>query len=243
MHTISQLFHAAIEHNLDRALLHKVSGEWVPISSQELYRSVAGVSQALLAWGIAKGDRVAILSENRPEWLIADLAAMTIGAVVVPIYPTLTAEQVAWLLRDSSARTLFASSAEQLKKFFHVQAHVSVEQLVIMDSGDFGAGVVPMQQLMKAGPSGRDAEWDQRTQQVAPGDLATIIYTSGTTGDMKGVMLTHRNLASNEECSLLEFSIGRGDRHVSFLPLSHVTARHVDFGLLHRGVTIFYCSQ
>ncbi len=91
------------------------------------------MARTLLSRGISKGDRVAILSENRPEWMIADLAIMTIGAVTVPIYPTLTPEQIAWLLRDSGARALFLSSSEQLEKFCEIRAHVPVEQVVSMD--------------------------------------------------------------------------------------------------------------
>ncbi len=248
MQTISELFSASLKHNLENALMYKDAGHWVPISSRELHRRVAGVARTLISWGIAKGDRVAILSENRPEWMIADLAVMTLEAVTVPIYPTLTPEQIAWLLRDSGARVLFASSAEQLQKFREVRAHVPVERLVLMDpeattKETTCSGATSMSQIIESGSDAAEAEFDARMRKIQPGDLATIIYTSGTTGDMKGVMLTHRNLASNEECSLAEFEVGRGDRHLSFLPLSHVTARHVDLGMLSRGVTIAYCSH
>ena len=97
-------------------MLFKQTIQWIPISAGELYRDVAGTARSLAAWGIAKGDRVAILSENRPEWAVADFATMMLGAVVVPIYTTLTAEQTAFILKDSGARVIFVSTAEQLKK-------------------------------------------------------------------------------------------------------------------------------
>jgi long-chain acyl-CoA synthetase len=243
MQTISELFSASLEHNLESAMMYKAAGRWVSISSRELHRRVARVAGTLLSWGLAKADRVAILSENRPEWMIADLAIMTLGTVTVPIYPTLTPEQVAWLLRDSGARVLFVSSAEQLQKFREVRAHVPVERLVLMDPDKTDSVAASMSEMMQSVSDAQDAAYDARMRSIQPGDLATIIYTSGTTGDMKGAMLTHRNLASNEECSLAEFEVGQGDRHLSFLPLSHVTARHVDLGMLHHGVTIAYCSH
>jgi long-chain acyl-CoA synthetase len=243
MQTIGDLFQSSVELNIERALMYKRAGQWVSISSGELRRRVAGVAHGLLSWGIAKGDRVAILSENRPEWMIADLAVMSLGAVTVPIYHTLTPEQIAWLLRDCEARALFLSSAEQLQKFCEIRAHVPVERVITMDPDSVRAGAEAMGTLMERDPNLTAAAFEARMRAVQSGDLATIIYTSGTTGDMKGVMLTHGNLISNEECSLAEFDVGEGDRHLSFLPLSHVTARHVDLGMLHRGVTIAYCLR
>jgi long-chain acyl-CoA synthetase len=243
MQTIGDLFQSSVELNIERALMYKRAGQWVSISSGELRRRVAGVAHGLLSWGIAKGDRVAILSENRPEWMIADLAVMSLGAVTVPIYHTLTPEQIAWLLRDCEARALFLSSAEQLQKFCEVRAHVPVERVIAMDPDSVRAGAEAMGTLMERDANLTAAAFETSMRAVQSGDLATIIYTSGTTGDMKGVMLTHGNLISNEECSLAEFDVGEGDRHLSFLPLSHVTARHVDLGMLHRGVTIAYCSR
>jgi long-chain acyl-CoA synthetase len=241
MRTISDLFEAGLAHNLERALMYQDAGHWVSISSRELQRHVATVGSALLSWGVQKGDRIAILSENRPEWLTADLAIMGLGAVTVPIYPTLTAEQIAWLLRDSGARVLFLSSAEQLHKVLQIRAHTPVERLVLMDADLSGSEATPMRDLMHRNTI--NPEFDAHLRNRQPEDLATIIYTSGTTGEMKGVMLTHGNLVSNLEYSLAEFAVGHGDRHLSFLPLSHITARHVDLGMLRHGVTIAYAPQ
>jgi len=238
--TVNQLFYSCVDRYQQRVMMHRQAIDWIPISSGELYRSVAGIARTLESWGIQKGDRVAILSENRPEWTIADFAALLLGAVVVPIYSTLTGEQTAHLLRDSGARVIFVSTEKQLQKALAAQPQTPVERVVVMDAVET-AHAFQMQRLMKEGPSQRDSLLDSRADTVTPADLATIIYTSGTTGTPKGVMLTHGNLASNIACSLRGFDVHSGQTSISFLPLSHVTARHVDFAMLYHGVTLAYC--
>jgi long-chain acyl-CoA synthetase len=202
-----------------------------------------GVARMLESWGVSKGDRVAILSENRPEWTITDFAALALGAVTVPIYSTQTADQTAFVLNDSGTRVIAVSTRNQLEKILTIQRHTPVERIIVMDSVDT-AHAVHMQGLMLHGPTEADTEFDARTQSVTPSDLATIIYTSGTTGAAKGVMLTHGNMASNIACSMEAFGFGnKNEVSVSFLPLSHVTARHVDFALLYRGVVLAYCPD
>lgn len=224
-------------------MLQRGALEWVPISSVELYRDVVAVARALESWGIAKGDRVAILSENRPEWTITDFAVLALGAVTVPIYSTQTAEQTSFILNDSGARVVAVSTQSQLEKMLTIQAHTPVEHVLVMDAVET-AHAVHMQGLMLHGPTSPDLEFDARVQATDPDDLATIIYTSGTTGTPKGAMLTHGNMASNVACSMNAFGFGTKEEvSVSFLPLSHVTARHVDFALLYRGVTLAYCPD
>jgi long-chain acyl-CoA synthetase len=189
--------------------------------------------------GISRGDRVAILSENRPEWAIADFASLLLGAVTVPIYSTLTAEQTAYMLHDSGARVVFVSSEKQLQKVCSILAHTPVEKVMVMDTVET-ADATPMRQLMQEGSLERDPELDASARNVRADDLATIIYTSGTTGTPKGVMLTHGNMASNIASSLSGFPVATGDVSLSFLPLSHVTARHVDYAMLYHGVTLAY---
>jgi len=216
---------------------------WVPISSAEIYRGVVGVARTLESWGIRKGDRVAILSENRPEWTITDFAALSLGAVTVPVYSTQTGEQTAFLLNDSGARVIAVSTKHQLEKILTIQRHTRVERIIVMDAVET-AHAVQMQGLMLGGPAGVDPEFDARSRSIGPDDLATIIYTSGTTGTPKGAMLTHGNMASNISCSMEAFGFGTKDEvSISFLPLSHVTARHVDFALLYRGVVLAYCPD
>ena len=239
--TLNDIFYAIVERNRERVMMHRQAIQWVPISSRELYRDVGGVVRGLSAWGLGKGDRIAILSENRPEWVIADFACQMIGAVSVPIYSTLTGEQTAFILRDSGARTIFVSSEPQLRKVQAIQGEVGIERVVVMDAVET-AHAAHMERMMHAGPVSRDAELDACARRVTADDLATIIYTSGTTGISKGVMLTHRNLVSNIEYSLKGFDLGGEQTSISFLPLSHVTARHVDFAMLYRGVILAYCS-
>lgn len=242
-HTLNDILLAVCGNRRDCVMLQRQVLGWIPISSTELYRDVVGVARELDQWGIRKGDRVAILSENRPEWTIADFATLSLGAVTVPIYATQTAEQVSFILNDSGARMIFLSSTAQLEKVLTIQSHTPVERIVVMDAVET-AHAVHMQRLMLQGPPDFDPGFDAHARSAHPEDLATIIYTSGTTGTPKGAMLTHGNMASNIACSLEGFGIGnKNEVSVSFLPLSHVTARHVDFALLYRGVALAYCPE
>ncbi len=238
--TLNELFYSVVERDLKEAMLFKRGDQWIPITSRELYRDVVGVARALQNWGIQKGDRVAILSENRPEWAIADFAALSFGAATVPIYATLTAEQTLHLLRDSGARVILISSRVQLEKFRSIQSQCGVERVVVMDSVN-DPDVTPMEPLRLSGPDTRDTDFDNRALAIQPDEIATLIYTSGTTGTPKGAMLSQGNLASNLQHSLKLYDFHPGQRAISFLPLSHVTARHVDYAMMMHGVTIAYC--
>ncbi len=238
--TVNDVFYTVVERDVARAMLYKRKTEWVPISSRGLYRQVLGVAKALESWGIARGDRVAILSENRPEWAIADFATLLLGAADVPIYTTLTARQTEALLNDSGARVIFVSNREQLQKILSIKHSTGLEKIVVMDHTGT-PDVVPMQRLTESGPAGRDHEFDRRALAIEPDSLATIIYTSGTTGTPKGVMLTQSNLASNLLHSLHLYEFRPNQVLISFLPLSHVTARHVDYAMFWHGVTVAYC--
>jgi len=241
LNTLNDIFFAITGRNDRVVMMHRQAIQWVSISANELYRNVVGVSRALLKCGIRKGDRVAILSENRPEWTIADFACLLTGAVVVPIYTTLTPEQVAYILRDAGARTIFLSSEKQLEKVSSVREQTPLKEIAVMDTVN-NAPAFSMQEWMQEGPSESDPRFDAAARTANPDDLATIIYTSGTTGTPKGAMLTHGNMVANINVSLSDFSMGQGEISISFLPLSHVTARHVDFALAYRGVTLAYVS-
>jgi long-chain acyl-CoA synthetase len=219
-------------------------GTWKGISSNEVYGRVRALAAALAAWGVGKGDRVALLCENRWEWPITDFAVLALGAVDVPLYPTLTPEQVAYMLRDSGAKVAVVSSKEQYDKVAAAGELPALEHVVVMDQGTFDgaesfAALIANASQMQA----RDAEFDTRTKEVKPDDLATIIYTSGTTGEPKGVMLTHGNLACNFTLSTIPFGFNATDTCISFLPLSHVTARHLDYALMCDGSTLAYCPK
>ena len=237
--TLNELFFSVIERNAPRVMLHRQAGRWVEISAQELYGKVWRIAAALRAFDIVQGDRVAILGENRPEWAIADFATLLLGAVTVPIYATLTPEQTAYLLRDSGARCIFVSSREHLQKVLAIAPQTALKKIIVMD--EIGSSdVAHMAELMRGDHQDRDPELERSARSVRPDSLATIVYTSGTTGVSKGVMLTHGNMASNLACSLHGFQLGPGDLSVSFLPLSHITARHVDFAMLNLGVSLAY---
>jgi long-chain acyl-CoA synthetase len=243
LQTLNDILLTVCKNRRDRVMLQKRALGWVPISSTEIYRSVVGVARALESWGVRKGDRVAILSENRPEWTIADFAALALGAVTVPIYSTQTTEQTSFVLNDSGARVIAVSTKNQLEKVLTIQRHTPVERILVMDAVET-AHAIHMEGLMLQGPTDFDPEFDARSRAIGPDDLATIIYTSGTTGTAKGAMLTHGNMASNIACSMEAFGFGTKEEvSISFLPLSHVTARHVDFALLYRGVVLAYCPD
>lgn len=241
--TINDVFYSVIDRELPCIMQHKPGEKWECISTKELYRDVIGTARALQGWGIKRGDRVAILAENRPEWTMADFAAMLIGAVAVPVYATLTGEQIAWLLRDAGVRVVFVSTAEQLEKIQAIRNSTPIEQIVVMDDVASDHAVM-MRSLRESGSAERDNAFDDAARSMAADDLATIIYTSGTTGQQKGAMLTHGNLTANVLTSLNGFPVQSGtDNYLSFLPLSHVTARHVDLAMFYRGITIAYLAD
>src|SRR5271169_1550300 len=240
--TINDVFCSVVERNHDQVMLYKQTVKWIPVSARELYRNVMGTARTLAQWGIGKGDRVAILSENRPEWAVADFASLLLGAVDVPIYPTLTDEQTLAILQDSGARIAFVSTVEQLEKVLAIKGRTALEKVVVMDHVGMPEGI-PMHRMMVNPDTGRDSEMDERGKSIRPDDLATIVYTSGTTGTPKGAMLTHGNLVSNLFYARDYFDLAPGQVGISFLPLSHVTARHLDYVLFSCGVTIAYCPN
>jgi long-chain acyl-CoA synthetase len=246
--TLNDIFFTTVERNLDRVQLYREAGKWVPISSRQFGQNVARTAHALRALGIQHGDRIAILSENRPEWSMSDFACLLLGAVTVPLYTTLTPEQTAYALNDAGCRVIFVSSDQHLHKVLSVLDHTKIEKIFVMDTLEFSGDLathknkcVNMRQTLMQGPDDLGPELEARARSVKPDDLATIVYTSGTTGNSKGAMLTHGNIASNIQCSLLGFDVHPGLTSVSFLPLCHITARHVDFAMMYHGVTLAYC--
>jgi long-chain acyl-CoA synthetase len=240
--TLADIFFRSIEHDVERHLLFKRETGWQVISSRQLYGYVATLARTLKQWGIQKGDRVAILSENRPEWMIADFACVCSGIADVPIYTTLTAEQTLYLLKNSGARVIFVSTLEQLRKVQSIRQQTALEKVVVMDDVA-EVDVVRMWGLLDGAVPDDDPEFNEQARQIQPEDLATLIYTSGTTGNSKGVMLTHGNLTTCALIASRQAEWEQGDVYLSFLPLSHVTARHVDYVCYYDGVTIVYCAD
>ena len=239
----------------DTAVDAEAEEAWKPITSAEAYGRVRALAARLAQWGVGNGDRVALLSENRWEWPVTDFAVLALGAVDVPLYTTLTAEQVEYMLRDCGAKVAVVSSWEQVEKVRAAGELPALERIVVMDAVppthrdktamDGAPSVVEFAELLAgaAAMQARDAEFDAQARTVQPDDLATIIYTSGTTGEPKGVMLTHGNMASNLCYSSREFAFNETDSCISFLPLSHVTARHLDYVLMLEHVTLAHCPK
>ena len=239
--TLVDIFFTSVGHDVQRHVMFKRGPDWQIISSRQLYGYVAKLARTLKEWGIQKGDRVAILSENRPEWMIADFACVSSGIIDVPVYATLTAEQTLFLLQNSRARIVFVSTLEQLRKVQSIQTKTAVEKIVVMDDVA-EVNVVPLWPLINGASTEPDPDFDKQAHQIKPEDLATLIYTSGTTGTSKGVMLSHGNLTACAIMASKQAQWEPGDVYLSFLPLSHVTARHVDYVCYLDGVTIVYCA-
>jgi long-chain acyl-CoA synthetase len=226
------------------ALRIKRDGRWAELSYREVADQVQDLSVGLLELGVQPGDRVAILSENRPEWAIADYACLAAGCTDVPIYPTLPAKQAEYILRDSGAVAVLVSTDAQLEKVLSVRDRAPALRHVIGFDGR-GSGVLPYAEVLARGRAARagHAEWRSRALQTGPDDLATLIYTSGTTGDPKGVMLTHGNIASNVSTSVELFSFRDSDECLSFLPLSHIFERMFGhYCMFYKGVLINYAG-
>lgn len=221
-------------------------GQWQPLSSDQIYQRVRALAEAFLGWGVQKGDRIAIISENRWEWPVTDFATLAIGAVDVPIYATLTGEQEAGLLRDAGCRIAVVSSRQQFDKLNAVREQTPLERVLIMDSTAPPEGAIAFSEVL-AGADERGSEhdpvFDALVRSVEPKDMATLIYTSGTTGEPKGVPLTHGSMAVNQNLAAVDFVLGPTDALISFLPLSHVTARILDYVMYAHGVQVAYCSK
>jgi len=239
LETLTDIFSAVTSRQEPQLFLARFGTEWRPISSQQFSSNVRCLMKALKTFGISQGDRIAILSENRNEWVAADFACLLLGAVVVPIYTTLTAEQTAYLLRDSGARVAFVSSSKHLEKVLSILGSTPVEKVVVMDEVPTERAVTMSRLIQSVG----EREFHRQDCKVHANDIATIIYTSGTTGVPKGVVLTHGNMASNIRFFLQDFGFRAGMCSISFLPLSHITARTVDLALIYSGLTLAHLPQ
>ena len=247
--TLTELFFGAMDRAAARpvVLRYKRRDAWEGISGAAVLERVHDASLGLCELGIGPGDRVAILSENRPEWAFADYACLALRAVDVPIYPTLPPKQIEYILRDSGAAAVFVSSKVQLDKILEIKERLpELRHLIAFDDLGAAEGTLPFADLTIRGRQvrSRRPNWRDQALEVGPEDLATIIYTSGTTGDPKGVMLTHGNITSNVVTSVALLAISETDECLSFLPLSHIFERMVGhYTMLHGGVTISYATS
>ena len=239
---------AVLRHNKTDALNYRADGKWHNIPAATFVERVKNVTLGLAALGVRPGDRVALLSENRPEWSIADLAILSLGAINVPIYTTQAVDQIEYILSDSGARAIFISNRRLYKHALPVLAKRPMEHLCFFDP-EVVEGVEGASELSQLEQNGKElaqhrpGAYDAYVQAVRPDDLATIIYTSGTTGEPKGVMLTHNNFMSNV------VSIGKGlpieptDVALSVLPLSHIFERDGFYVFCYCGVSVYYAAS
>jgi long-chain acyl-CoA synthetase len=248
--TLNELYFGALERFgsvRPVAARAKRDGGWFELTYGELADRVQDLSLGLLELGLSPGDRVAILSENRPEWAIADYACLTARCTDVPIYPSLPAKQVEYNLCDSGAVAIFVSTRHQLEKVQSLRQRVpGLRHVIVFEGEATEPGVLSLDQVCGRGRAARSRRpsWKSEALQVEPEDLATLIYTSGTTGDMKGVMLTHGNITSNVTtcCSLFTFT--QEDECLSFLPLCHIFERMFGhYCMFHSGVLINYAEN
>jgi len=222
-------FHVAGRHPKPLLIGQCRGGAIAGQSTSEWFDGVRDLALGLAAMGVRQGDRVAIVSESRPEWLLADFAILTLGAVTVPIYSTLTAAQTRYIAADAGVRVTFVSTAGQIDKVQSVRPELpGLEGIVAFDPVEKPSpSVLPLAEVAQRGHAHLMTEWGaarqfrDRAREIRPEQLATIIYTSGTTGEPKGVMLSHRNLISNLVAGRSVVPVDDEDVSLSFLPLSH----------------------
>ncbi len=247
--TVNALFFRAVEAAAQpNAFMHKAGGAWESLSHAKVLERVRRTALGLAKLGVVAGDRVGILSENRPEWAIADYACLCSGIIDVPVYPTLPAQQIPYIINDSGTKVLFVSTAAQAQKIASVRSEMAGLQYVIgFSAGKEDGCDMTLAELEALGAADDKAEtaaqFKERALMVEPDHLLTLIYTSGTTGKPKGVMLTHDNVYSNVIATEQSIPLAGGDVALSFLPLSHIFERMGDYYLFANGVTIAYAES
>jgi long-chain acyl-CoA synthetase len=231
----------------NRALGFKDGDEWSFLSGDEVISRVKNISFGLSSMGLAKGDRIAVISENRPEWSLTDMAALSLRAINVPIYTTQAVDQIRYILENSGAKMLIISGKKIWKHAEEAIRSVErLEKVIFLDTDSKPSDeprAVTLAEVERAGEKEVDDQlFTRRLAEIEKDDLATIIYTSGTTGEPKGVMLTHGNFVSNVESISKTLPISSKDRSLSVLPLSHIFERGVFYILCANGVSINYCA-
>lgn len=241
--TLNELFLKAASYEMPNCLQQKIGGQFQPISTAELVDRVQRLVRALREFGVQKGDRVALMADNGPHWPTVDFATLCSGAVLVPIYPTLTPDGAAYIVNDCGANTVFVEGTQRLQGLLSRRHEMpNVTRFVLIGEGET-AGVPTLEQLLAGTDPLTREELETSAREAEPDDVATFIYTSGTTGNPKGVVLTHRNIASNVVNALQMMDIDNGWTALSFLPLSHSFERMVDYIYFYKGVSIAYAES
>ncbi len=225
-----------------QCLKYKESGRWKALSWIQAEALVRDLALGLVSLGVKKGQSVAILSKTRYEWTLCDLAILSLGAVTVPIYPSTTAEQAAYILENSDARVVFAEDEDQVRKIKAVQKGLKKLETIVVIEGRGTGDVLSLAALNERGWSGNEAAWLKNARDIVPTDTATIVYTSGTTGPPKGAVLTHGNFLSEVDALTKAFDMSGRDVGLLFLPLSHIFARGMQFWQLGDGFIHAYAG-
>jgi long-chain acyl-CoA synthetase len=242
--TVADLAPLAAERHADLpAVTYKdASGQWVSKTYREVGDIVRRLALGLIELGIEKGDKVSILANTRPEWTYFDFAALSVGAVVVPIYQTNSPDECRYVLENSDAKAVIVEDSEQLAKIDQVRDRVpKLEHVVRMEGA--GGNAISMDELIEAGSSRSDSEWEQRWQSVTPDDICTFIYTSGTTGPPKGCVISHGNYRSMVTMALDESVLDRNTTTYLFLPLAHSFALLIQLLSFDLGGNIAYWER
>ncbi len=222
----------------------KVDKEWVTYSTGEVRDLVNLVSYGLMSMGYRKGDKIATISGNKPEWNIVDMGLAQAGIIHVPIYPTISTDEYDYILKHSEVKAIIVGNKTIFNKVNPIAGNIS--SLKEIFSFDYIEGVRPYSDITEAGKknaSRYSAELEEIKESIKPEDMVTIIYTSGTTGNSKGVMLSHKNLVSNAITTSKAHHLGYGHRAVSFLPLCHVYERMVNYHFQYKGISIYYVEN
>ncbi|NIM20175.1 MAG: AMP-binding protein [Candidatus Latescibacteria bacterium] len=245
--TIPQLFLQSVrKFQKADAFRVKQHGSYTNISHKEIFDKTYHAALGLLTLRLTKGDRVALLSENRPEWVIADLAILSAGCINVPIYTSLPAAQIAYILRDAEARAIFVSDANQLSKILEIRSNLpALRRIITFDPHCAGDEAISLDKLIETGASlPNPKSYEEMISTIGKYDWASIIYTSGTTGEPKGAILTHWNFVTNAITCVSIIDVSREDTFLSWLPLSHVFERTGGYYTpLHVGATIAYAES
>ena len=239
---------AVLRHGKSDALSHREDGKWINVPAEDFVERVRNTALGLAALGIRPGDRIALLSENRPEWSIVDMAILSLGAINVPIYTTQAIEQVDYILSDSGAKAIFISNWRLFKHAQPALTKRALEHFIFFEPEvaeviERGISLEQMEQNGRELAQQRPEAFDAYLHAVRPEDLATIIYTSGTTGEPKGVMLTHNNFMSNVLSIAKGLPIGPTDVALSVLPLSHIFERTGFYVFCYCGVSVYYSAS
>jgi long-chain acyl-CoA synthetase len=227
-------------------MLFKKEGAYTPISTQEFGEGVKHLCLGLRTLGFEAGQKLCLLSENRPAWTMTDLATLCAGGLTVPIYTTLVSEQIRYIIDDSDAAIVVVSNPEQWKKIEALRGRLDKVRHFITFADEAPSGVLTLQEVMARGKAAAESKsglFDELVARVKPGDEATLIYTSGTTGVPKGVILTHDNLVSNIKTASDVIQFSSKDTVLSFLPLSHILERMVMFTYMYKGCTVAFAES